>query len=92
MNRLDKLLLIARSNAKYNHVLVCVLIPEADNKYAFNVSLQKNGKIMEYSTNYFSNKEQCDNFITDFCKRYRLTDSNTLKIYLNAVPASNEVL
>lgn len=92
MNRIDKLLFIAKSNQNFAYTLVCTLIPETDNKMKLIISLQNRNNVVEYNSNYFSNKEQCDEYIKDFCRRYNLTDNNTLKIFLDIVSVSNEVL
>lgn len=91
MNRIDKLLLLARTNAKYSHSLICVIIPEFESNYMLKITLQKQSEIVESCNEYFSNKEQCESYITEYCNCHGLTENNTLLLILNVSAAENEV-
>ena len=92
MNRIDKLLYLVKTNTKHKYTLICMLIPEVDHGYSLRLNLQKDSKLIDSIKEHFSNLEQCDNFITDYCAQYQLTDHNTLKLFFNITPANNEVL
>ena len=93
MNRLDKLLHLAKTNARYTHTLICKIIPITENGYTFNgyslcIRLYKQQRVIDCSDHNYSNKEQCDDHITEFCKARGLTDKNTLMLIINISAAS----
>lgn len=89
MDRIDKLLTVARASNRLTYLLVYGTTP-LDNGYSFDMSLQKGGELIASSKKTFDTEDEIAVFIDEVCKRYNLTESNTEVVHFQIVPATEE--
>ena len=77
MDRIDKLLTVARASNKLTYLLVTHIFPQDNGKYDFSMSLQKGSELIAKSDKTFDAEEEITAFIDEVRKQYNLTESNT---------------
>ena len=89
MNKIDKLLAIAKASRKHAYLLVTSRIP-IDERFFLKISLQKGGDAIVLDNIEFNTEGEIDAYMDEFHKKYNLTESNTEFVNFIIVPATEE--
>ncbi len=90
MNRIDKLLTLARHSNKLTYHLTTIIIPQDNGKYDFRMSLYKGGNMIASHEQTFDTEEDMTSFIDEVRKQYNLTENNTKVVNFWFVAATEE--